>query len=509
MKVSQYHYSSTSLVAALLTRVEWKRAKIVFYLAEEKRIHRLAQEDPRHDPRDYKYWGYAVKPSAMGHELIDVADYIYTLDLDSDSLIIEGCDDHYDSRNYGHVTYRLDNIPRWIFDLPMIDGCEKFFLRHEENEDEEDEEAGEYERLSNYESDIHPMMLGNIDLGDEYRRTPTPAADRDMLELYSRFSPELVSMEPRRVPERDLVWRAFQLLLLTDFFKHFLGTLSDLSLPYQLVSNIPVFHQMAFAILCLAQGKNFMLQNENSLYKVLIGGNEDATPTWDPPTEDHYWLGKILVVLEPRIEIEEHRHAAIGKVIKFASAQLQDKSDVQAVIFSIGWVILVNINHTTEGLPQVTYSPNLPFLTRDLLLYHAPFRPPTTGVVALLDFFSLPSPQPVSYPFPTEISQQIFLDADPDTQRALECSCRLFYIMAQEFPRVGGWTLLRHIEGSESEFVAVSSLTGKKERISIESKRPRHDAIGGGLEVILWSGGKKLVLEMPLYNIAVVGGVSA
>lgn len=34
-----------------------------------------------------------------------------------------------------------------------------------------------------------------------------------------------------------------------------------------------------------------------------------------------------------------------------------------------------------------------------------------------------------------------------------------------------------------------------------------HDAIGGGLEVILWSGGKKLVLEMPLYDISVVDGV--
>lgn len=73
--------------------------------------------------------------------------------------------------------------------------------------------------------------------------------------------------------------------------------------------------------------------------------------------------------------------------------------------------------------------------------------------------------------------------------------------MAQEYPRVGDWILLSHIEGSESQFVAVSNSTGKKEAIKIESKRPRHAGIGGGLELILWSGGKKLVLEMPLYNI--------
>lgn len=39
-------------------------------------------------------------------------DYIYTVDLDLDWLTIEGCNDHDDSRNYGHIIYCLDNIPR-------------------------------------------------------------------------------------------------------------------------------------------------------------------------------------------------------------------------------------------------------------------------------------------------------------------------------------------------------------------------------------------------------------
>lgn len=494
-------------------RVEWKRAKIAFYLEQEKLIHRLDQEDPGHNPNDWKYWGYAVKPSVKFPELIGWMDYMYTVDLDSDSLIITACDDHYDSQSHGHMVYRLDNIPRWIFDLPMIDGHKK--PPEGDDEDEEYEQQYEEYRLSEsrYETDVHPVMRSEGVAKEHWNAyRPTPPPDPEMLELYSQFSPQRVPVEPKDIPERDLVWRKFQLLLLTHFFEHFLGVLRAISCFRRLGRNIPVFYQMAFAILCLAQGKNMKFRNENSLYKVLIGGNEDATPTWDPPKEDHYWLGKILIVLEPRLESEKHRHAAVGKVIKFASAQLQEKSDVRAVIFAIEWVVLVNINHTTQGLPQVTYSPTLPFLTVDMIQYSRPMRPPgfpTTGVVALLDVFSVPSPQPASYPFATEISQQIFRSANPDTQRALECSCRLFHIMAQEYPRVGDWILLSHIEGSESQFVAVSDSTGKKQAIKIESKRPRHAGIGGGLELILWSGGKKLVLEMPLYNITVVGGVLA
>lgn len=485
-------------------RVEWKRAKIAFYLEQEKLIHRLDQENPGHDPNDSEYWGYAVKPSVKFPELIGWMNYMYTVDLDSDSLSIMACDDHYDSQSHTCTVYRLDNIPRWIFDLPMIDGRKEM----PEGDDEDEEYQEEYE--SHYETDVHPVMTSEV--ADEHWKTPTPPADPEMLELCSRFSPQLVPVEPKDIPERDLVWRKFQLLLLTHFFEHFLEVLRAISCFGRLGHNILVFHQMAFAILCLAQGKNMKFQNENSLYKVLIGGNKDATPTWDPPNEDYYWLGKVLVVLEPRLESEKHRHAAIGKVIKFASAQLQDKSDVRAVIFAIEWIVLVNINHTTQGLPQVTYSPTLPFLTQDMIQYYRSMRPPefpTTGVVALLDVFSVPSPQPASYPFATEISQQIFRYANPNTQRALECSCRLFHIMAQEYPRVGDWILLSHIEGSESQFVAVSGLTGKKESIKIESKRPRHAGIGDGLELILWSGGKKLVLEMPLYNITVMGGVLA
>lgn len=286
-------------------RVEWKRAKIAFYLEQEKLIHRLDQEDPGHNPNDWEYWGYAVKPSVKYPELIGWMDYMYIVDLDSDSLTITACDDHYDSQSHGHIVYRLDNIPRWIFDLPMIDG-------HKEppEGDDEDEEYGEYEEYrlseSRYETDVHPVMRSEgvaDEHWDAYRPTPTP--DPEMLELYSQFSPQRVPVELKDIPERDLVWRKFQLLLLTHFVEHFLGVLRAVSCFGRLGCNIPVFYQMAFAILCLAQGKNMKFQNENSLYKVLIGGNEDATPTWDPPKEDHYWLGKILIVLEPRLESEK------------------------------------------------------------------------------------------------------------------------------------------------------------------------------------------------------------
>lgn len=85
--------------------------------------------------------------------------------------------------------------------------------------------------------------------------TPTPVVDRELLELYSRFLPHLVSIELKDVPERDLVWREFQLLLLTGFFKHFLAVLHNFGRFGVFAVNVLVFYQMEFAIVPCSRQK--------------------------------------------------------------------------------------------------------------------------------------------------------------------------------------------------------------------------------------------------------------
>lgn len=202
--------------------------------------------------------------------------------------------------------------------------------------------------------------------------------------------------------------------------------------------------------------------------------------------------------------------------------------EVHAVIFCIYCIIIVRVRQTPEG-PQVSHTYNLPLLcfgpvndalgSTDMeilrgMLYRSP------GIETLMDLFascSSPFPPPLeSCPanLPTELTQHIFRCADPNTESALEASCRLFRDIAAEYPRIGEWTLLKCT--GPKDFTAFRSSTQSQHVARLKPMNGRYDLSstglrGDGFEVGLWDGGARIQLNLPLFwveEVVVAGGKS-
>lgn len=432
-------------------------------------------------------------------------DWIYVVDLDQNVFRVYCRNDAYTWNNCGIQYFRLDNIPRWLFNL--------------EPADDTSQDGKIYS--------IYPIATASVKnvpiehWADNICDIPPP--QRELCDLYRTLSPQQL-----RIPKAAIApaWKTLQIQLLGQLVEYFLQSSHDVcpsprSSPF-------VIRQLAYAVLCFTQSgasAGMKFQSTDAPHKVLYcrvrGGAQ--TPAWEPPDSNSYWIGNVFILLDQYIHDPESATAAVAKVVQLVTAVCaSSKPEVKAVIFSIYCIIIVSIRRTPEGGLQISRTPELQLLcsdsaatalgSRDMKILRADMFA-TPGIEALIDLFASCAPQtpppPQSFPanLPPELSQQIFRCADPCTQSALEASCRLFREIAAEYPRLGEWTLLKCTAGPE--FVAFRSSTQSQHVVRLKPMSGRYKRFPSrmnvsGFEVGLWGRGVQLSLNLPLFNVRVV-----
>lgn len=421
---------------------------------------RLAREDPDRPRED---WGYSRMPSRECPVNDLFIEWIYVIDLDLDVFRVSDTNINNPDEPGMNRYFRIDNIPR------------DFFLR------ETVETTGwRYPVMSDLVPDEH--------FADHLGAIPEP--EPTLLALYQSFSPRPVFSFSIPSGDRNSPWDRLQLELLGEFVQYFIYSFSD-SWPSRTSSPF-VFRQLAYAVLSLASSDGMKFHYTTAKH-ALHANDLDAelcTPSWDPPDDDTYWLGDVLIVLNQHLSTTANGSPSPTTQASIAHAvQLAGAKPTIAVIFSVRWILLV---HIAPGEP-ITHSVALPLLALDPTA--EPFSEEslagletggyaTPGFLALIDLFRMYPHVPrfralSSAIFPAELCRMVFRYADEDTQTALEETCRMFRAIAAEYPRIGGRTLAKW--GPED---------------SLEFGGPQNY----GWEVGVW-GRDKLRLNMPVVRL--------
>lgn len=443
-------------------------------------------------------------PSRYCPELDTFIEWIYVIDLDQNILRVYAQNDPFMWDTCGIQYFRLDNIPRWLFDLEEIKTDSEWRVCSVYPIITATEETVPLECWANYVRDI-------------------PKPKTELLDFYHSLSHQTkLSIAPAA---HSPTWRRLQILLLGQFVEYFLRSFHDVC-PSRKSSPF-IVRQLAYAVLCLLQpggtaGMKFhgTVAPHKLFYGWVRGGIQ--TPSWEPPDSDSYWLGNVLIVLDEHIYdhsdyLAPISKAAIAKTVQLAcAADTGSDPDVVAVIFSIHCIFIVKVHKTPDG-PVVSHTANLPLLScigdignalgaLDMRILKR-LKYSTVGIQALMSVFASRVPaQRQSGPanLPTELCQQIFQSADPKTQNALEGSCRLFRDIAAQHPRIGEWTLLKC--SGDTNFIGIQSSTQSEHVVALRpmngrhrSRRPNFDT--SGFEVGLWGCDEKLQLNMQLFTI--------
>lgn len=418
--------------------------------------------------------------------------WVYVIDLDQNVFRVEGCGEGYEIKTQ---YFHLDNIPRSLF------------VMNEAGGEVPEDQIG-----------IFPVMTASKDTIPAHHWADTHCTTKpnpELLVLYQTLKPEqTLSIQPAaHVP----VTRRLQLQMISAFVEYFLRSFQD-TFPSPTHSHF-VDRQLSYAILCMARGAAMKFNSTSTPYKLVLGKVDwrIRTPTWEPPATDNYWLGGILIVIVEDIYCHSAFPAAIAKAVSLAPTT----SDTTAVLFSVHSIIVVQIHPTEQG-PEVSYSKTLPLFNIDAeedpfskemleALEDLGFKTP--GMLALLDLFSArapapPSPQVWPFDLPTEICEMIFRCAEPDVQCALEQTCRLFRVIATQYPRIGEYILIKC--SGEDEFIAYHGSSNSLKTVGLielpmDLKMLREDPDNkhgvSGFEVGLWGVAEKVKLDIMLVSV--------
>lgn len=469
--------------------------RILYIAQQESRNNFTGQDSQEEESTDEELWGYVQMPSRICPRIDLWIEWIYVIDLDQNVFRVINRNHCRDQERCGIQYFRLDNIPRWLFEVSSVSHYNPKLMMAD-----------------------NIMAASKVNVPSEYwSHDPRDVAvpNPELLGLYDNFSVQSVPVFSIPPAEHAPTWRSLQLQLLGQFVEHFLASFHDISRPR--TSSPFIFRQLAYAVLSFTRstGMKFRPSNPPHQTRVQPGNirNRSQTPSWEPPDADNYWLGDVLIVLDEYIRFRNGQPIAmtkttISKAVKLAGTV----NDAVAVIFSVHFIVVVNIHQTPQG-PEVSHSTALPLWGFDSeinafntacinslkkVMYATP------GIVALLDLFSSRPPVPprsarVSQPWnlPNEICQQILRYADPTTQCALERSCGLFRDMATEYPRIGEWTLLKC--SGDRRFVAFRSST--QSRYLVELGALAEHPLDGVFEVGLWGDDAKFQPNMPLLTV--------
>lgn len=435
-------------------------------------------------------------------------EWIYIIDLDQNVFRVLARDDSYTWDNCRIQYFRLDNIPRWLFELGPISRNPEEEVIHT----------------------IYPLMTATTSnvpaehWADYLRQIPTP--DPELLELFQTFSPR-PSLRIQPIAHFP-AWRQLQLQLLEQFVEYFLCSFHDVC-PSRKSSPF-IIRQLAFAVLCILRPAGMKFQSTNNHRKICQGAIRKGLqiPSWEPPAADSYWLDNILIVLNEHIYDYQGSpsptiQAAIAKAVQLATAA-DISSDITAIIFSIYCIVVVKIHPTPDG-PEVSYTPQIPLfsfhhiddaLGMQDMCYVRELQYSTPGTEALMDLFSANRPPRqsasvvLSRPLlPIELCEQMFRSTDPTAQSDLEASCRLFRDMATEYPRIGEWMLLKCT--GRRRFIALRSSTSTAHTVVLKpiSAPPMGGTVTAFEIGLQGCSGTRLQVNMPLLMVHEVAVVKA
>lgn len=446
---------------------------------EQEKLN-LTQGDDCGDEDDEQSWGvYDKKPSTEEPQGDLYIEWVYIVDLDNNCFTVKS------GSGWSRV-FKLENLPRNLFE----------------------------EYLSEEEVLTMPISLENLYITSP----PTIGYDAAHLARFARHAPHLSKVdvpqeETHFTASEDLnSWKPLTQLLLELFLERYITFFKELVRPenqaifdstgldgYTAATHL--YKQLAFGIINLCDSpRRIKFRKGSCRYKTPGKHDQPQRPRWECPQKNSTWMDEVLVILEPRIAVQEFLHAAIGKAIDLLGRQRTGttKASGMAVIFSIQALVIVAMNYDNLGEPDITYSQTLPVITPSECSWYRCFgglrTDPPAGLAALIDAFARQRDSyslPAGLPF--EICAKIYKLSRRATRKSLAASCRVFRVIETECPRIGKWELLHTWNHGNVGFVASAGPGLTNSVVSLEECRFR----GTGFCVGLFRGGYHIDLDLP------------
>lgn len=405
-------------------------------------------------------------------------EWVYIVDLDNSCFTVR-------SGSGWSRYFKLGNLPYHLFEL----------------------------HLSKKEVLVTPVSLESL------YTTTSVAINYDAIQLarFAKLAPRPCRIDgPDKYPPvttgKDLnSWKPLTQHLLGTFLERYLTVFKDLASPESVAMFLstgldghttPIYQykQLAYGILNLCDSpRRIKFRKGVCRYSGPQKHGPPAHPTWECPQKSIIWIGEVLVILEPRIAVEEFLHVAIGKAIDLLGRpQLGTTETRRAVIFSIQALVIVAVKFVGLEEPDITYSQNLPVITPSDCSWYRCFgglrEKPTAGLDALIDVFARQREVyslPAGLPF--EICTEIYNLSNLATRESLAVSCRVFRAIKTDHPHIGQWELLHSWNHGNIGFVARSGPGLVHSVVSVEECQPR----ATGFCVGLFRGAQHIDLELP------------
>lgn len=455
----------------------WIAEKIRHY-EEEKAMWDLKADDNSNEDDGDLGWGVVdVKPTPFEPRGDLHLEWVYIVDLDDSRFTIT-------SSSGWSRHFKLGNLPHHLFDDDLSEG---------------------------------EVLTTPVELECLYTDT-TAMASYDAIQL-ARFAKHASLLSridtpqgyPPVVTSEDLdSWKPLTQLLLAKFLERYLACFKDLAGPESAVifdstgldtNTAPVYlyKRLAYGIINLCDSPKRIKFRKGLCDYIAPSKHHQSQPTWECPQRNVYWIGEVLVILEPRIHVLEFLHAAIGKALDLLGRPKAGTSETRrAVIFSIQALVIVTVNYRGLDEPEITYSQNLPVITPSDCNWYRCFgglyEEPTAGIGALMDVFARERETyslPAGLPF--EICTEIYNLSNLATRESLAVSCRAFRAIQTIHPRIGQWDLLHAWNHGNVGFVASEGPGLTHSVVSVEECQSRRT----GFRVGLFRGAQHIDLNLP------------
>lgn len=457
----------------------WIDEKLKYFEREQEMLDQGQPYESENDDDDGQWGVYAKEPSTEEPQGDLHLEWVYIVDLDNSCFTIR-------SGSGWSRQFKLGNLPYHLFER----GHSKEGIL------------------------VMPVSL------EQMYSTTTPAADYDVVQLdrFTKFSPRQTMIKVSQEESHFTTslkldsWKPLSQLLLEKFLERYIKTIKDLARPNNLAilestglgghtSTAYRFRQIAYGILSLCDSPGrIRFRKGTCSYQAPQKYEEPRHPDWEAPISSNIWMGEVLVILEPRITVQEFLYAAIGKAIDMIGRSQVNASGTSrtAVIFSIQSLVIVTMKDGNDGEPDITYSQSLPVITPSDCQWYRFFggfrTEPTPGLDALLNVFAS---QRESYSLPAglpfELCAEIYKLSNLATRKSLTATCLAFRAIETANPLIGEWELFNTWSHGNVGFVAARGKGLARSVVDLEECGFRMT----GFKVGIFRGGHVIDLDLP------------
>lgn len=456
--------------------VVWIDEKLQHFKSEQEMLDQRQPEQTQDDENDEQWGVYAKEPSTEEPQGDLHIEWVYIIDLDNSCFTIR-------SGSGWSRQFKLGNLPYHLFQ----------------------------DELSKEDVLVMPVSL------QQMYTDPATGYDAVQLDRFVKFAPRQMAVMVSQLEshfDADAKldsWKPLSQLLLEKFLERYITYFKDLDTPENQAILMSTgldgcsiteyrFKQLAYGILSLCDSPGRIRFRKGFGLNIRQKNEVLRRPNWESPYKNNIWMGEVLVILEPRIMVQEFLHAAIGKAIDMLGrSQVKASGACQtAVIFSIQALVIVTMKEDNAGEPDITYSQSLPVITPSDCQWYRCFgglrTEPTLGLAALIDVFVRQRESyslPASLPF--QVCTEIYQLSNLATRQALGTSCRAFRAIQSANPHIGEWELLHTWNHGNVGFLATRGYGLAKSVVSLEECQ----YMERGLTVGVFRGGHTINLDLP------------